>query len=106
MEIPGNEFRINKNRPVQETRDVKSKRADTGKTEGAPATSGGEQIALSSKARDIQRAHEAINTAPDIRTEKVNRIKEAIANNEYEVPSDVLAERILKEIITESRFVD
>jgi negative regulator of flagellin synthesis FlgM len=106
MEIPSNEFRI-KNRNVQETRDVASKRANVQKSESAPTRStGGEQIALSSKAKDIQRAHEAIKSAPDIRAEKVNRIKAEVAQGKFRVDSEVLAERILKEIITESSFLD
>ncbi len=106
MEFPGNEFRINKNRPVQETREIRSNRARSEKTEPAPPAPQGEQIALSSKARLIQGAHEAIGAAPDIRTDKVNRIKELVAKDQYRVPSDVLAEKILKEIITESRFIE
>ncbi len=105
MEIPSNEFRI-KNRAVQETRDAGKKPA-TAKTDAAPASSAGsEQIALSSKAKVIQKAHEVIRNSADIRTEKVNAIKEKVQNQEYHVSSDVLAEAVLQEIISESQFTD
>ena len=106
MEIPSNELRI-KNRVVQETRDVASKRVSSSQSEVAPTKgTGGEQIALSSKAKDIQKAHEAIRNSADVRIEKVNAIKAKIESGEYHIPSDVLAERVLKEIITEAQFTD
>ena len=105
MEIPSNEFRI-KNRAVQETRDSGKKPA-TAKGDAAPsASAGSEQIALSSKAKVIQKAHEVIRNSADIRTEKVNAIKEKVQNQEYHVSSDVLAEAVLQEIISESQFTD
>ncbi len=105
MEIPSNQFRI-KNRAVQETRDAAKKPA-AAKSDAAPSsTAGSEQIALSSKAKVIQKAHEVIRNSADIRTEKVNAIKEKVQNNEYHVSSDVLAEAVLQEIISESQFTD
>lgn len=106
MEIPGNEFRI-KNKAIQEKIDVSSKKGSAGKVNPAPAgVSGGEQIALSSKARGIQKALETVKSSPDIRAEKVNRIKSQIADGTFHVDSEVLAEKILQEIITESRFLE
>ncbi|QPJ60396.1 MAG: flagellar biosynthesis anti-sigma factor FlgM [Candidatus Nitronauta litoralis] len=105
MEIPSNEFRI-KNRAVQETRDSGKKPA-AAKTDAPPsAPAGSEQIALSSRAVLIQKAHEAVSNSADIRAEKVNAIKEKVQNNEYHVSSDVLAEAVLQEIISESQFTD
>ena len=91
MEIPSNEFRI-KNRAVQETRDAGKKPA-VAKTDAPPsAAPGSEQIALSSKALLIQKAHEVVSNSADIRAEKVNAIKEKVQNREYHVSSDVLAD--------------
>lgn len=105
MEIPSNEFRI-KNRAIQETRDA-AKKSASAKTEQASAPSSGtEQIALSSKAKVIQKAHEVIRNSADVRTEKVNELKERIQNNDYHVSSDKLAEAVLQEIISESQFTD
>ncbi len=105
MEIPSNEFRI-KNRAVQETRDAAKKSANVKTGQASPPSSGSEQIALSSKAKVIQKAHEVIRNSADVRTEKVNAIKERVQNNDYHVSSDKLAEAVLQEIISESRFTD
>ena len=77
MEIPGNDFRI-KGKTIQDRVKVGDKSATT-KSQGASSpVAGSEQIAISSKAKDIQKVTEAVNTAPDIRTEKVERIKSLI----------------------------
>jgi len=104
MEIPGNDFRI-KGNTVKDRIKVGDKTASTKSQSGTSSTGGAEHIAISSKAKDIQKASEAINAAPDIRIEKVDRIKEQIANGNYSVSSEQLAEKILENIITESKFL-
>ena len=104
MEIPGNDFRI-KGKTVQDRIKVGDK-TNTSKSLGRTSSTGGtEHIAISSKAKDIQQATEAVNSAPDIRIEKVDRIKEQITNGTYSVSSEQLAEKILENIITESNFL-
>ena len=104
MEIPGNDFRI-KGKTIQDRVKVGDKSATT-KSQGSTSSTGGtEQIAISSKAKDIQKATEAVNTAPDIRIEKVDRIKSQIADGSYRVSSEKLAEKVLENIITESKFL-
>ena len=104
MEIPGNDFRI-KGKTVQDRMKVGDKTAKSMSLGGTSSTSGTEQIAISSNGKDIQKATEAVNAAPDIRIEKVDRIKEQIANGSYSVSSEQLAEKILENIITESNFL-
>ena len=104
MEIPGNNYRV-KGKTVQDRIKVGDK-TDTSKSSGVTSPTGGsEHIAISSKAKDIQKANESINAAPDIRIEKVDRIKEQIANGSYSVSSEQLAEKILENIIKESNFL-
>jgi negative regulator of flagellin synthesis FlgM len=104
MEIPGNDFRI-KGKTVQDRIKIGDK-TDTSKSlDGTSSTGGTEHIAISSKAKYIQQATEVVNAAPDIRIEKVDRIKEQIANGNYSVSSEQLAEKILENIITESNFI-
>ena len=103
MEIPGNNYRV-KGKTIQDRIKVGDK-TDTSKSLGGTSSTGGtEHIDISSKAKDIQKATESINTAPDIRIEKVGRVKEQIANGSYSVSSEQLAEKILENIITESKF--
>ena len=104
MEIPGNNYRA-KVKTIQDRIKVGDK-TDTSKSVGGTSSTGStEHIAISSKAKDIQKATEAVNAAPDIRIEKVDRIKEEISNGTYSVSSEQLAEKILENIITESNFL-
>jgi negative regulator of flagellin synthesis FlgM len=104
MEIPSKDLRV-KGKTIQDRIKVGNKTATTKSPSGTSSTGGTEQIAISSKAKDIQKATEVINAAPDIRIEKVARIKEKIANGSYSVSSKEIAEKILKNIITESNFL-
>jgi negative regulator of flagellin synthesis FlgM len=103
MEIPGNEFRT-KGKTIQDRVKVVDKAATNKSQGGTSYTSGSEHIAISSKAKDIQKATEAVNAAPDIRIEKLEQIKNQIADSSYRVSSEQLAEKILENIITESKF--
>ena len=104
MEIPGNNYRV-KGKAIQDRIKVGGK-TDTSKSPGGTSSTGSaEHVAISSKAKDIQKATEAVNAAPDIRVEKVDRIKEQILNGNYSVSSEQLAEKILENIIAESNFL-
>lgn len=107
MEIPSNEYRL-KNKIIQDRAKVSGKEG-SGKGESAESSSkaGGssEQIVLSSKAKDIQKAQEAVRAAPDIRVDKVNKIKQQISDGTYKVNSQGAAENILKNIINDSKFL-
>ena len=98
MEIPGNDFRI-KNKIIQDKIKVGDK-VPAGKSEGASAA-GGEQIKISSRARNVQLANEVINTTPNVRASEVARVKAAIENG-YNVDSRDIAEGILKNLLQES----
>ena len=43
--------------------------------------------------------------SPDIRVDKVERVKAEIAEGRFHVNSDKLAEKILKDVITDSKFL-
>ena len=105
MEIPGNEFRINKNKGVSDATPKPNKSA-TGDDAQTGQVTGGEQIALSSKAKGIQKAFETVQSTPDIRTEKVNRIKTEIAEGRFQIHSEAVAEKILGELLSESEFLE
>ena len=98
MEIPGNDFRI-KNKIIQDRVKVGEK-APAAKIEGA-SSDAGEQIKISSRARDVQLANEVINTTPNVRASEVARVKEAIEKG-YNVDSRDIAEGVLKNLLQES----
>ena len=104
MEIPSNNIRI-KSKSIQNQ--VKSEgKTTTSNTQAKFSSTGStEQVAISSKAKDIQQATKAVNDTPDIRVEKVERIQEKFADGYYHVSSDELAEIFLKNMITESEFL-
>jgi negative regulator of flagellin synthesis FlgM len=104
MEIPGNNYRV-KGKTIQDRIKVGDKTPTTKSPGGTSSTGGVEQIAISSKAKDIQKATEAVNAAPDIRIEKVEHIKDQIANGSYRVSSEQISEKILENIIKESNFL-
>ena len=107
MEIPGNEIRI-KSKMIQgriKVNNKSTKAGATGGSSGSKATQGSEHIALSSQAKDIQKAHEVVKNTADIRVDKVERIKAEIAEGRFHVNSHELAEKILKDVITESKFL-
>ncbi len=101
MEIPGNDFRI-KSKAIQDRARVDSK-APASKTDGAsPTVSTSSTVNVSSFAKDVQKAHSAVNSASDIRVDKVERIKQQIADGSYHVDSQDLAESVLRDIIGEA----
>ncbi|CCQ90951.1 putative Anti-sigma-28 factor, FlgM [Nitrospina gracilis 3/211] len=109
MEIQGDDFKIRNKVSPEKVKgpNVKSNPTDPTSTSSSRAsTGGGEQIAFSAKAQTIQKALDVAKTSPDVRTEKVNRIKSEVDNGTFHVDSEVLAESILKEILTESKFLE
>ena len=105
MEIPGNDFKV-KGKIIQDRAKVTGEKSSKTGASGAKGTQAGENIALSSQAKDIQKSHEAVKSSSDIRVDKVDRIKSAIADGSFYVDSHELAEKILKDVITESKFID
>ena len=99
MEIPGNDFRI-KNKTIQDRVKVSDKKPAT-KSEGGAPPETGEQIKISSLARDVQLAKEVSNASPDVRASEVARVKAAIEKG-YNVDSRNIAEGILKNLLQDS----
>ncbi len=107
MEIPGNDLKV-KGKTVDRVKltGKQSAKADSSGASSAKGTHGGEHIALSSKAKDIQKSHQAVKNSSDIRIDRVDRIKAAIADGSFHVDSHELAEKILKDVIIESKFLE
>jgi len=107
MEIQGNDFRINKKTSSEKVNVPKPQEGQATGSASKPTGGGaGEQVALSSQAQNIQKAIEVAKSSPDIRTEKITRIKAQIEDGSFKVDSEVLAESILKEILSESQFLE
>ena len=52
---------------------------------------------LSTKAKDIQQLHDAINRLPDIREDKVRELKEHVERGMYDVNGQKIAEKMVAE---------
>jgi negative regulator of flagellin synthesis FlgM len=104
MEIPGNDFRI-KSKTIQDRVKAGDKITTAKSPSGISSYNGTEQVAISPKAKDIQKATNVVNATPDIRIEKVEQIKDQISSGNYHISSDQLAEKVLQNIINESKFL-
>jgi len=62
-----------------------------------------EQVELSSQARDIQRAREVAQDAPDVRMDKVEAARRALQSGDLNLNGQDLAEKLLKDAQAESR---
>ncbi|MGQ9846222.1 MAG: flagellar biosynthesis anti-sigma factor FlgM [Bacteroidales bacterium] len=58
-----------------------------------------DNVALSSQSKEMQKIYDTLKETPDIRKEKVNALKQAIQKGEYNIDSQKLAEKMLKESI-------
>ncbi len=56
-----------------------------------------EKVSLSSKARDFQKAQEALEKLPEVREEKVQEVKDRIQSDRYDVNGEKIAEKMVSE---------
>jgi flagellar biosynthesis anti-sigma factor FlgM len=67
----------------------------------APGSSGSDDVQLSSDARLFGVANEALHAAPEIRTELVESIREALTAGRYSVSSLDVADKMLRQVLIE-----
>jgi negative regulator of flagellin synthesis FlgM len=70
--------------PLRQTADAPSEKG-----------AGGDEVAISLDARLMQRAQQAVASAPDVRQDKVAELKQQIASGQYQVSPDKIARRML-----------
>lgn len=61
----------------------------------------GDKVTLSRDSRDMQIARDAIMNTPDIRTEKVEELRNEVKAGRYAVPADKVADKIIASAINE-----
>ncbi|NIQ03244.1 MAG: flagellar biosynthesis anti-sigma factor FlgM [Nitrospinaceae bacterium] len=109
MEIPGNDDLRIRARNIQDRSKVGGK-AETTKGQPAPSGSRGAQgtdkISVSEQARLQNEAIQIVQNAPEnVRSEKVERIKRELEDGTLKFDSRKVAEKILKDLITETEFL-
>lgn len=78
-----------------------SQTKDTGATPQA-AQGASEKILLSDLGKEVAKIHDQIKKTPDVRTEKVQELKQKIDSGNYYVSSDKIAGKILEDIVKNS----
>jgi len=60
-----------------------------------------EKVSLSSIAKDIQHAEKAIEKLPDVREDKVQKLKDQIETGKYNVSGEKIAEKMMSESLVD-----
>jgi negative regulator of flagellin synthesis FlgM len=58
--------------------------------------SSSDTVEISSQARELARARQAVDAAPDVRADKVAQIKQRIEDGTYSVSPELLAQKLLE----------
>jgi negative regulator of flagellin synthesis FlgM len=78
---------------------------EAGKADSANAPStGAVNTEISARAKDMARAKEVASGAPDIREEKIAELKKRIANKEYNVKPEAIADKMVDEHMASARL--
>jgi negative regulator of flagellin synthesis FlgM len=75
--------------------EVSSARAQKGDESAARRANRADSVTLSADARSLSAARDAVQSAPDVRAEKVDAIKQRVEDGTYSVPASVLARKLL-----------
>jgi negative regulator of flagellin synthesis FlgM len=96
-----------KNRDVGRLNRISGSRVSQAKgsntSNAASKNSRQDDVSVSSLSRSIGMAGEAVNSAPDIRSELIAPIREALANGNYEVSNLDVADKILRQVLMERK---
>ena len=85
-----------KNNP--QIKGIKKEETKGSANEAVSTSKKGDQIDISSRAKEIERAIDIVKQVPDIRTSKVEAIKRVVDDGTYDVKGEKTAENLLKEI--------
>ncbi len=71
----------------------------TSPKKGPERGEGKERVELSARAKEVLKAKRLLETVPEVRVGKVARLKRAIEEGTYEVPSREIADKMLREAL-------
>ena len=63
-----------------------------------------DKVEISEAAKEIQEVRKQLDNTPDVRSEKVEQLKNQIENGTYEIKSEEIAEKMLKESLFNDLF--
>lgn len=84
---------------AQETSRSSNKPTSQSGAEAQAAAS--DRVEISGRSREMAKAHEAVAATPDVRQQKVEEIKASIANGQYEVDADQVAQKMIVNFLEE-----
>jgi negative regulator of flagellin synthesis FlgM len=58
-----------------------------------------DKVEISTESKEMKKAYDRIETAPDLRAERISEIKRLIAEDKYTVDAEAVAEKMLKRSI-------
>ncbi len=97
MKITDNNSSLNIRNYVSNVKD--NKEIDDSAKQGSPQTVKEDKVVLSSKAKEVQEATKLIKELPDIREDKVAKLKEQVDQGTYRINGKKIAFKMLKESI-------
>ena len=86
-------------RPLEQNRDKGSAGSAKAKPGSVDAATSQDKVVLSDRSREAMKASEALAATPATRQEKIDELKNAIANNTYHVTSEQVADRIIVDFL-------
>lgn len=81
--------------------DPSAKSKGAKKAKEALAEAKGDKVELSSLAKDVSKSRSEVDRTPDIRTEKVEALKEKVSTGEYKVDPDKVAQKLVDEHLSD-----
>jgi flagellar biosynthesis anti-sigma factor FlgM len=100
MRITGQETAHNARRPENAARSNDASHTKSPEDiENSNEVSASDKVELSSQARDIQRAREVAQGAPEVRADKVEAARRALQSGKLNLKGQDLAEKLLKDIL-------
>ena len=100
MRITGQETTTNARRPENAARSNEASRTKAPEDkENSNEVAASDKVELSSQARDIQRAREVAQGAPEVRADKVEAARRALQSGKLNLKGQDLAEKILKDTL-------
>jgi len=97
MEISDNNPSINLNNFVQDLQDKST--GESKKDKKNQIFSNDVKVELSSQSQEMMKAKNRMTSIPDVRTEKINQLKDQIISGTYKVDGDQIALKMIKESI-------
>jgi negative regulator of flagellin synthesis FlgM len=100
MRITGQETANTTRRPESTVRSNEASRTKSSEDiDHSNEAAASDKVELSSQARDIQRAREVAQSAPEVRADKVEAARRALQSGKLNLKGQDLAEKILQDIL-------